>query len=196
MSLESQSGHGGGFEATIAEAMARELHKTAQPLMILQGLLEFMVLQANGECGSCGESEEGLRSSGCTECKGLLERAGEELPRLANCFDEVRKLVGLQRAARDVKTFALAPLVSDVLRELSGDLYAAGVTGVVDVRPHEEPMNVAVEASVSRVATGIRSVVMALAERLGAGDEIENLDRKRRRERHDQVSSRAVFATG
>jgi hypothetical protein len=189
------------FDRSIAGAMSRELHKTAQPLTILQGLLEFMQTRVSSgdECRQFLErvGEEAPRLAGCEECRCFLKRAGEELPRLMNGFNDVRKLAGLQRPARDITTFALAPLVAGVLQNLKGDLDIAGVTVIFDElpndgwlsdarpsdvrpnnaqpnskRPDEGPLSVQVNASHSRVFTAVRLVLMALADCFDAGDQI------------------------
>jgi hypothetical protein len=155
MSLEPKRDRAMALDQTIAEAMSRELHKTAQPLTILQGLVELML----------------SRVSASDECRKLLERAGEEVPRLACCFDDVRKLAGLQRPAWDIASFPLSTLITDVLETLSDDLDFAGIT--FDVQPNEDAMNVWVNASHSRVFTAIRLVLMTLVDCFHTGDRIK-----------------------
>ena len=60
-------------------AISRELHQTAQPLTVLQGLLELALL------------------SSCTaeEYRGVIQRAIEQSRRIADGFDQLRKLVHL-----------------------------------------------------------------------------------------------------
>ena len=47
MSLELQRGSAATFHQTIAGVVSRELHKTAQPLTIVQGLLELMLARVS-----------------------------------------------------------------------------------------------------------------------------------------------------
>lgn len=61
----------------VARAVSKELHRTAQPLTVLQGLLELSLLNA-------GTIEE-YRSS--------MERAINELQRVVASFDHVRELI-------------------------------------------------------------------------------------------------------
>ena len=61
----------------VASALSQELHQTAQPLTVLQGLLELSLLKS-------GTIEE-YRSS--------LERAINELQRVVAGFDHVRELI-------------------------------------------------------------------------------------------------------
>ncbi len=164
------------FGETISVAISRALHKTAQPLTILQGLLDFMLVRIathdpTGKPGACAGAKAPLLVS-CHDCKCLLQRASEEVPRLAGCFEEIRELIELQKSAGDVDSVPLTPLVTDLLRNLSGDLHAADVTVVFDERPSDDPMGVLVHASMSRVSALIRLVLTTLVNCLRAGDQI------------------------
>lgn len=174
--MESQRDRDTAFDKTIAGAMSRELHKTAQPLTILQGLLEFMTarVSAGDECSKFIEraGNDAPQLVGCDECRCFLKRAGEELPRLATYFNDVRKLAGLQRPARDITHFPLSVLVKDVEQNLRSDLYIAGITVVVDVEPNAGGRSVMVNASHSRVFTAVRLVLTTLADCVYAGDRI------------------------
>lgn len=174
--FELQPDRATAFDQAIAGAMSRELHKTAQPLTILQGLIEFMRARvaAGDECNKFVERgrDKGLRLAGCDECRCFLKRAGEEVPRLVSSFDDVRKLAGLQRPARDVTSFPLLPMMTEVLQILRADLDIAGITVVCDPRFAEDPMSVMANASPSRVSTAIRLVVTTLVDFLLAGDRI------------------------
>ena len=174
MSFELSRDRAAAFDQTIAGAMSRELHKTAQPLTILQGLLEFMAARVStgDDCKTFLEraGKEAPRLAACDECRCFLKRAGEELPRLASCFEDVRKLAGLQRPARDVAEFPLLPLVTDVLQTLRGDL---DISVVFDAPRNGESMKVTVNASHSRVFTAVRLVLTTLVDGLSAGDRID-----------------------
>src|SRR5271168_336409 len=61
----------------VARAVSKELHQTAQPLTVLQGLLELSLLNA--------ATIEEYRSS--------VERAINELQRVVAGFDHVRELI-------------------------------------------------------------------------------------------------------
>jgi signal transduction histidine kinase len=183
MPLESHDDRAAAFEQTIAGAMSRELHKTAQPLTILQGLIELMIARTSSG-DSCGKfhkhgGEEALRMAGCDECRLFLERAGEEVPRLASSFESVRNLAALQRPAQDVAVFPLAPLVTDVVQDLGRDFELAGITVTVDRfddRPGDSQdasrNGLLVNASSSRVSTAVRLVLSMLVDCLRAGDQV------------------------
>lgn len=173
MSLESQRDCGGAFDQTIAGAISRELHKTAQPLTNLQGLIEIMVARVSGE--ECRKflgtaSEDTL--AGCEECRSFLKRAGEELPRLVDCFNDIRKLAGLQRPPRDITKFMLSALVTDVLETLQNDLDIGGIS-VIHADPNANGNDALVSASHGRVFSAVHLVLMALADCLDAGDQIK-----------------------
>jgi signal transduction histidine kinase len=173
--LESRSAENLDFDHTLAGAMSRELHKTAQPLTVLQGLLDLMLERISsgysGENGEAAGAEASLENS--NEYKYLLKRAAEEVPRLTGCLEHVRKLAALQCGARDVDNFPLAPLVTDVLQNLGSDFYSADITVAVKESANADSMSVMVNASVSRVSAAIRLVLTALVNRLSAGDQIE-----------------------
>ena len=117
-------------------------------------------------------SPEAPHSKSCHECKRSLERTRDEVSRLTSTFEDVRKLAGLQQPARDVTTFALSPVVTDSLQNLGNDFCAGDITVVMDACPDEDPRNVMVKASVSRLSAAIRLVLTALAKCLEAGGRI------------------------
>ncbi len=200
--MESLHDHAPAFGQTISGAMSRELHKTAQPLTILQGLLDFMLVRIatgdpTGNRTACTDGKA-PRLVSCDDCKCLLQRASEEVPRLAGCFEEIRKLVGLQESPGDIDGFPLTPLVSDLVQNLSGDLIAADVTVVLDRQPNDDSMGVLVHASMSRVSALIRLVLTTLVNCLRAGDQIQiaiktndaNAEIKLRLSRHFSTAER------
>jgi signal transduction histidine kinase len=77
----------------IASAVSQELHQTAQPLTVLQGLLELSLLKS-------GTIEE-YRSS--------LERAINELHRVVAGFDHVRELIHSTQLSSQLQSAALPP---------------------------------------------------------------------------------------
>jgi hypothetical protein len=144
------------FDQTIVGAISRELHKTAQPLTILQGLLELMQVTAPNEA----------------DRKSALARAVDEVHRLTSCFEDVRKLVSLQRPARDIATFPVSMLVSDVVQNLKSDLAAAGVTVVLNVQANDQVGSTVVNISQSRLFHATRLVLQTLSSSLRAKDRI------------------------
>jgi hypothetical protein len=156
--------------------MSRKLHKTAQPLTILQGLLDLMLTNvANGGEGTeCRESSgpQANEIANCDQCKIFLERASEEVRRLASCFEDVRNLAGLKQPTRDNASVSLSHLVADVVRNLKSDLAAAGIKVVFDEGSHGDATTVVV-TSPTRVFAGFRMILSALADCLPAGEQIK-----------------------
>jgi signal transduction histidine kinase len=72
---------GSGLTETLdpleADVILDELHQTAQPLTVLQGLLELALLS----------------SATAEEYRGVIQRAVEESRRVSRGFDQMRKLV-------------------------------------------------------------------------------------------------------
>jgi len=77
----------------IASAVSKELHQTAQPLTVLQGLLELSLLKS-------GTIEE-YRSS--------VERAINEVQRVVAGFDHVRELIRSTQLPTQLQSAALPP---------------------------------------------------------------------------------------
>ena len=65
------------FDPIKAGAILHQLHQTAQPLTVLQGLLELALLS----------------SATAEEYRGVIQRAVEESRRVSSGFDRIRKLV-------------------------------------------------------------------------------------------------------
>jgi hypothetical protein len=156
ISLESPRESTITVDQAIVEAMASEIHKTAQPLTLLRGLLEMMLARVSN-----------------TEDRRSLEQAMEATHRVTTCFSDVRKLIGLKRPARDVVSVQLSPLVTDVLQNLARDLDIARVSVLFDGRPNVDGNGIWVNVSQSRVCFAIRFVLTALVDCLGAGDQIQ-----------------------
>jgi signal transduction histidine kinase len=91
-----------GFDPAIARAASRTLHDAAQPLTVVQGLLELTLLQAR--------SVEEYRES--------VEAALVEMARVGDCFNKVRQIVRLQQPANDVVVFRMYHAVALALQEL------------------------------------------------------------------------------
>jgi hypothetical protein len=136
-----------GFHPGIAKAASRGLHDAAQPLTIVQGLLELTLLQAR--------SVEEYRES--------VEAALVEMARLGDCFERVREIVRLQQPASDVTVFRLSDLVALGLKEpaTSGtDVHLLRLAGGHDL----------VEASYSRAQHALE---LMLAAALATGHKLE-----------------------
>jgi hypothetical protein len=144
------------FDQTIVGAISRELHNTAQPLTILQGVLDLML---------CSTSID-------EDCKSQLVRAVEEVRRVTERFEDIRKLVALQRPAPDVATFPLSMLMNDVVQNLKSNLETSNIVAVLHPQPNQDLPAVFVTVSQTRAFNAIRLVFAALMNRLHAGDRI------------------------
>jgi signal transduction histidine kinase len=77
MSSDSRTGEAvGSVEEEVAGAMTRGLHRTTQPLTVIQGILELALLNA----------------STVDEYKHAIEQSLEELQRVVDCFEQLRAL--------------------------------------------------------------------------------------------------------
>lgn len=81
------------INSEIAKAVSQELHQTAQPLTVLQGVLELSLLKS-------GTIEE-YRSS--------LKRAIDEVQRVVASFDHVRELIHSTPFSSQSPSAALPP---------------------------------------------------------------------------------------
>ena len=63
------------------QAVFRQLHRTTQPLSVLQGVLELALIQARTP----------------DEYRRAVSQALNEVTRVSDCFDELRKQIGLYR---------------------------------------------------------------------------------------------------
>ncbi len=174
--MESHKEGATSSDTTIAAAMSRELHKTAQPLALLNALVGFMQDRvAAGECQNphdrSGKPATALNV--CEDCKFFVHQVGGQIPRLSNSFNEVRRLAGLQRPARDIANFSISGLVTEVMQTLGKDLDMAGIGVAFDEQPNQDAMDIVVRASHSRVYEGVRVILMALADCADDGDRIK-----------------------
>jgi signal transduction histidine kinase len=144
------------LDRAIVEALPRAIHKTAQPLTLLRGLLELMLARVSN-----GDERESL------------EQAVDAAQRLTTCFGDIRTLVGLQGPERDSAGVQLSLLVTDVLRNLESDIATAGVTALFDGQRKENVPSIWVRVPQSRACLAIGLVLRALLDCLAAGDWIQ-----------------------
>lgn len=98
------------FDPVAANALSRELHHSAQPLTVLQGVLEL-----------------GLLTSTTTEdYRDVIQRAMEQSRRVSSSFDLVRKLLHAHQPAA-LSTFSVSELVGVVVAGVRENYEAAGV---------------------------------------------------------------------
>lgn len=69
----------------ILGSLSRQLHQTTQPLSVLQGLLELALIESH--------TLDDYRRS--------VETALQELSRVSDCFEELRRLICLYRSSDD-----------------------------------------------------------------------------------------------
>ena len=128
------------LETQLAKAASRALHDTAQPLTVLQGLLELALERA--------QTVEDYRES--------VIAALAETARVTACFENVRQFVRLLQPAPDVCEFLLGEAVRRAVDELC----------TVGARVHFDPENVdgiVVCASPGRVRRAVYFLASALA---------------------------------
>jgi light-regulated signal transduction histidine kinase (bacteriophytochrome) len=144
MQLEIQQDTSGDFHPALAKATSRGLHDTAQPLTVLQGLLEFTLMQA--------QTVQEYRES--------LTTALAEMSRLTACFENVRQLVRLQQPAADICDFSLLEAVQTVADQFR----SAGKEVELSIESNGPGL---VHASQSRIGQALALLISALA--LGVG---------------------------
>jgi len=156
ISLEALGDRTIRLDRAIVAAMPQLIHKTAQPLTLLRGLLELMLARV---------SNAGERTS--------LEGAVEAVRRLTSSFSEIRTLAGLQRPEPDIAGFQLSLLVTDVLQNLESDIEIAGVNVLFNMQRDENVPGIWVNAPPSRACFAVRFVLTALLDSLNVGDRIQ-----------------------
>ncbi len=143
-----------GLDQSITHALSRELRDAAQPLTILQGILEMML---ESDC------EKEVRNS--------TSLAMQQLRRLEVCFDHLRRLAHLQRPAHDVEEIAPSCLVEGVMAELQSSFSAAGIEwGLIKDGTRADERKIKV--SRDRVTSAFRLIFTALLKCLKEGDKV------------------------
>ncbi|MGH9500032.1 MAG: sensor histidine kinase [Terriglobales bacterium] len=97
--------------ALAGSAISYELHQTAQPLTVLQGILELAML-------SSGTAEE---------YRGVIQNAMEQSQRISGSLDLVRRLVHFQQSPGDLSSFSISETVRTVVESFKDNYAAAGV---------------------------------------------------------------------
>jgi hypothetical protein len=145
MQLEIQKDSSGDFHPALARATSRGLHDTAQPLTVLQGLLEFTLMQA--------ETVQEYRES--------LTTALAELSRLTACFENVRQLVRLQYPAADICDFSL----TEAAQTVADQFRSAGTEIEVSV-DFSGQVHASQSRSVQALSILISSITLSVRDRL------------------------------
>jgi hypothetical protein len=127
--------------------ISRELHQTAQPLTVLQGLLELALLTS------------------CTteEYREVIQRAMQQSRRISGCFDLVRKLFHVQQPAIDISSFSVSDMASGVMARVADGYAIAGVACEFQPLPHCHELGVdVVTASEGRVSSALELLLSNL----------------------------------
>jgi signal transduction histidine kinase len=163
------------FETQLAEAASRGLHDAAQPLTVLQGLLELALEQAQS----------------VRDYREALTGALAEAARVTACFENVRQLVRLQQPALDVCDFSISEIVHDLVgglcsvsgpdreamahasqgraRQALSVLISAALHGLREVEVLVESQSLAVEVKLSVSGdTGLSSSNLEMPQLLAA----------------------------
>ena len=112
MSFSTPNGMTLGSGTVHSSLLSRELHQTAQPLTVLQGMLELALLS----------------SFTTEEYRGVIQRAMEQSQRISGCFDLVRKAAHFHQPALDLASFSVSDMVQSVVESVRDSYAAAGVT--------------------------------------------------------------------
>ena len=145
-------------EQEIVDTIARGLHKTAQPLTVLQGMLELALLNART----------------VDEFKQAVERSLEELQRVTDSFDHLRTLTHLHQPATDLATFAVSAMVKAVLTTLKSHSSTARVELVLEAKVDEwkDSGEDRVRMSRGRVSTALKMALSDLLPLLKSGSKV------------------------
>ncbi|MFZ0285064.1 MAG: hypothetical protein WAL32_07515 [Terriglobales bacterium] len=98
-------------DSLTSSAISHQLHQTAQPLTVLQGLLELALLS----------------SRTTEEYRDAIQRAMEQSRRISGCFDLVRRLFHFHQSALDVSTFSVSDMARAAVKSVSDSYAIAGI---------------------------------------------------------------------
>jgi signal transduction histidine kinase len=147
-----------GSRWVTSTAISRELHQTAQPLTVLQGLLELAL----------------LTSSTTEEYRGVIQRAMEQSQRISGCFDEVRRLFHSDQPALDLSSFSVSDMTRAVVESVKDSYAAARVACEFNPLPHCQDSGLdVVNASEGRVSAALALILSNLPRWARAGGTVE-----------------------
>jgi len=139
-------------DETITRAVSRELHNAAQPLTVLQGLLEMMV-----------------QNEPLSDPRHSTSLALEQLRRVGICFDNLRRLVHLQPPAHDVENISVSSLLASVLKELETTFEALGLRCRLAPTTRSDSAD-SIRVSRQRANLAFRLIFTTLLARLKTGE--------------------------
>lgn len=148
----------GGSRWVTSTAISRELHQTAQPLTVLQGLLELAL----------------LTSSTTEDYRGVIQRAMEQSQRISGCFDEVRRLFHSDQPAPDLSSFSVSEITGAVVESVKDSYAAAQVVCEFNPLPHCQDSGLdVVNASEGRVSAALALILSNLPRWTKAGGTVQ-----------------------
>lgn len=158
MSLPANNQMTARSNAQTSSAISYELHQTAQPLTVLQGMLELALLSARTT----------------EEYRGAIQCAMEQSQRISGCLDLVRKLVHFQQPPADLSSFSVSDTVRAVVEGVQDSYAAAGVDCAFHPLPagHTSGVDVVI-ASEDRVAGALALILSNLPRWAKTGGTVE-----------------------
>jgi hypothetical protein len=146
------------FDPVTSSAISRELHQTAQPLTVLQGLLELAL----------------LTSLTPEDYRGVIQRAMEQSRRISGCFDLVRKLVHFQQPPLDLSSFSVSDMTEAVVESVRDSYAMAGVGCEFHPFPYRHDSGIdVVTASEGRVSAALALILSNLPRWTRAGGTVD-----------------------
>ena len=142
----------------ISDSISLGLHKTTQPLTILQGTLELALLNART----------------VDEYRNAIERSLEELQRVTDCVEHLRTITQLHQQVSDITTFPVSSTVKAVLASLKGPSVAAGLEFVLQskISDGKDASGECVTLSPSRVSSALKMALSELLPLLDRGSKV------------------------
>ena len=145
-----------GSDSLTSSAISHELHQTAQPLTVLQGLLELALLS----------------SRTAEEYRDAIQRAMEQSRRISGCFDLVRRLFHFHQSALDVSSFSVSDMARDVVESVRDSYAVAGVECVFHPLSQSYGYDV-VTASEGRLLRALALILSNLPRWTSTGGSVE-----------------------
>jgi signal transduction histidine kinase len=137
-------------------AISRGLHRTAQPLTVLQGTLELALLKPHTR----------------EEYQSIITRAMEQSQRVSDYFAHVRELVHLQESVPEVGRFSLVDVVTSVAATFAASLAADGIELQMQLEP-EGDRACFVMGSETRIANALEIILSNLPHLAGKNTKID-----------------------
>ena len=144
--------------ALTSSALSYELHQTAQPLTVLQGMLELALLSARTT----------------EEYRGAIQCAMEQSQRISGSLDLVRKLVHFHQPPADLSSFSVSDTVRAVVESVKDNYTVAGVECEFHPPPagHNAGLDVVI-ASEERIAGALALILSNLPRWAKTGGTVE-----------------------